>query len=105
MAGKDDGPTYWLRYYKTTQRPRACERCKQNAYYNHPDFGYLCAPHLLDLINIGGMLFSWDEYKEMWDRTERLLKRPLPSPSSTTAKNMKSLNTRPAAPKAENSDG
>jgi hypothetical protein len=95
MAGirKQDGPTYWLYKYKTTQRPRACERCGHNAYYNHPDFGYLCASHLLDLVNIGGVNFVWEEYPEMWDRTERLLKRPLPQELSTTAKNMELQET------------
>lgn len=93
-------PTWYLKQYKTTQRPVPCERCRQNAYYNHKDYGYLCAPHLLDLVNIGGTAFNWDEYPEMWERTERLLQRPAP-PLSTTAKNMEQpLETRPAKPKS-----
>lgn len=71
-----EGPTYYLNKHKTTQRPKPCSRCRQNAYYWHDDFGYLCAAHLLDLVNIGGLAFSWDDYPEVWERTERLLKRP-----------------------------
>lgn len=74
-----NGPTYYLQKYKTTQRPRPCRVCKQNAYYYHIDYDYLCAAHLLDLINIGGLLWDWTEYQEMWDRMGRLLNR------STTA--------------------
>ena len=72
-------PTWYLKQHKTTKRPVPCERCGQNAYYDHKDFGMLCAPHLLDLVNIGGMAFSWNDYPEMWERTERLLNRPKPS--------------------------
>jgi hypothetical protein len=68
-------PTEYLRKYKHSQRPRRCDRCNQNAYYYHPEWHYLCAPHLLDLINIGGLLWDWDDYPEMWERTGRLLKR------------------------------
>ena len=82
---EEDGPTYWLHKYKTTERPKPCVRCRQNAYYYHDDYHYLCAAHLLDLINLGEALFKWLDYPEMWERTERLLKR---KPPSTTAKNM-----------------
>ena len=74
-----DSPHYWLKKYKTTQRPRPCQRCGQNAYYYHDDFDYLCASHLLDLVNIGEMLWKWNEFPEVWDRTEQLLRRPTPS--------------------------
>ena len=96
-------PTWYLKQYKTTQRPVPCERCRQNAYYNHKDYGYLCAPHLLDLVNIGGLAFNWDEYPEIWDRTERLLQRPAP-PLSITALNMELEQTKPVR-KQKESDG
>jgi hypothetical protein len=79
-------PLYYLQKYKTTQRPRPCNRCGQNAYYWHPSWDWVCASHLLDLINIGGMAFSWEEYPEVWARTERLLLRE--APSSTGVKSM-----------------
>lgn len=89
-------PTYYLKKYKSTQRPTPCERCGQNAYYKHPEWGTVCAAHLLDLICIWEAKIDWEEYKEMWDRTERLLNRPAPQ-RSTTVKNMEqSLETRPA---------
>jgi len=96
-------PTWYLKQYKTTQRPVPCQRCRQNAYYNHKDFGYLCAPHLLDLVNIGGTAFNWEEYPEIWERTERLLKRPAP-PLSTTAQNMDAVQHSPVD-KQRKSDG
>ena len=73
--GWPDEPMYYLTKYKTTKRPRECDRCGQNAYYYHPDYHYLCASHLLDLVNIGGLAFSWEDYPEVWQRTERLLQR------------------------------
>lgn len=76
---ESDGPHFWLRKYKTTQRPRPCQYCGQNAYYYHPDFWYLCAAHLLDLINVGELLWKWTDWEEVWDRTEQLLRRPSPS--------------------------
>lgn len=75
---------YYLEKYKTTKRPRPCNRCGQNAYYYHPDFHYLCAAHLLDLVNIGGMAFDWEEYPEVWQRTTRLLQRQQPESTSAT---------------------
>lgn len=81
-----DNPTYYLRKYKTTQRPVPCERCGQNAYYKHPEWGFVCAPHLLDLICIWEAKIDWEEYKEMWNRTERLLNRPKPSTTAKTTK-------------------
>jgi hypothetical protein len=73
--GFSNSPFYYLGKYKTTQRPRVCERCTQSAYYYHDDWGWCCAAHLLDLVNIGEISFSWDDYKEVWDRCERLLQR------------------------------
>lgn len=90
-----DNPTYYLRKYKTTQRPVPCERCGQNAYYKHPEWGYVCAPHLLDLICIWEAKIDWDEYKEMWDRCEQLLRRPMKQRLSTTVKNMDALQISP----------
>ncbi len=81
--GQPHTPFYYLGKHRTTQRPKKCRRCGQNAYYYHDDFDWLCAAHLLDLVNIGGMAFAWEDYPEVWARTERLLQRPLPS---TTAK-------------------
>lgn len=71
----EDGPTYYLNKYKHSERPKKCQRCSQNAYYYHEDFHYLCAAHLLDLVNIGGMAFHWEDYPEVWERTEKLLQR------------------------------
>ena len=76
--GWPDEPTYYLTKYKSTKRPTVCARCKQNAYYYHPTYHYLCASHLLDLVNIGGLAFSWEDYPEVWARTERLLQRAAP---------------------------
>ena len=91
--GYPDEPTYYLTKFKTTQRPRKCNRCTQNAYYYHMDYDYLCAAHLLDLVNIGEMAFKWSDYEEVWDRCGRLLartpmERQKEQPSSFTAKNM-----------------
>ena len=84
--GWPDEPMYYLTKYKTTKRPRPCDRCRQNAYYYHPDYQYLCASHLLDLVNIGGLAFKWEDYPEVWQRTERLLQREVPL--SGTVKNV-----------------
>lgn len=73
--GFSNNPFYYLGKYKTTQRPRVCERCTQSAYYYHDDWGWCCAAHLLDLVNIGELAFSWTDYREVWDRCERLLQR------------------------------
>ena len=83
--GQPHTPLYYLGKYRTTQRPKTCRRCGQNAYYYHDDFDWLCAAHLLDLVNIGGEAFSWDDYPEVWARTERLLQRA--PKRSGTAKN------------------
>jgi hypothetical protein len=73
--GFSNNPFYYLGKYKTTQRPRVCERCTQSAYYYHDDWGWCCAAHLLDLVNIGQLAFDWADYEEVWQRTERLLQR------------------------------
>lgn len=87
--GWPDEPMYYLIKFKTTQRPRVCNRCTQNAYYYHPDYDYLCAAHLLDLVNIGELAFKWSDYEEVWDRCERLLMRsPMERSSSSTVKNV-----------------
>lgn len=101
---EQDNPTYYLKKYKSSERPRPCERCKQNAYYKHPTWGYVCAAHLLDLVCIWEAKIDWEEYKEMWDRTERLLKRPLPTELSTSAKNMDAAQISPVD-KPKKSDG
>ena len=98
----EDGPTYYLNKYKTTQRPRKCSRCSQNAYYYHEDFGNLCAPHLLDLVNIGGLAFDWEDYPEVWQRTERLLQRE--APKYSTVKNV-DVDMNNAAPWEDPLDG
>lgn len=82
--GIPNTPIWFLGRYKTTQRPRPCVRCGQNAYYYHPDWDYVCAPHLLDLVNIGGNAFNWGDYPEVWNRTERLLRRPSTTVLNTT---------------------
>lgn len=93
-GAESDGPTYWLSRYKTTQRPRKCTRCTQNAYHHHTSYGYLCAPHLLDLININEELWKWSEYPEIWARTERLLQRePLSSTSVPAMESTQNVNT------------
>ena len=77
-----NSPFYYLRKYKTSQRPRPCDKCRQNAYYWHDYWGWVCASHLLDLVNIGGLYWNWEDYPEVWQRTERLLQREAP-PSGT----------------------
>lgn len=79
-----DTPWYWMAKFKHTERPKPCSRCGQNAYYYYQE--YLCAPHLLDLCNLGEVHWKWDEYPEVWARTEMLLRRPQ---KSTGAKNAK----------------
>lgn len=91
-------PFYYLGKYRHTQRPKPCVRCKQNAYYYHPDFDYVCASHLLDLVNIGGLAFDWEEYPEVWARTERLLQRA--PRKSGTAKTV-DADTPSAAPEED----
>lgn len=92
-----DNPFYYLDKYKSTKRPRVCVRCGHTAYYYHPDWDWTCASHLLDLVNIGGRVFDWEEYPEVWERTERLLKRPLKQNMSITVNNVVSeLEISPA---------
>jgi hypothetical protein len=95
-------PFYYLGRYRTTQRPRRCRRCGQNAYYYHDDWDWVCAAHLLDLVNIGEEAFSWDDYPEVWARTERLLKRP---PLSTSVESMELVQENPAVEMVDPWDG
>ena len=101
--GWPDEPMYYLTKYKTTKRPRPCDRCKQNAYYYHPDYHYLCASHLLDLVNLGGLAFRWEDYPEVWQRTERLLQRE--APLSSGAMSMESPYGNNAVENEESWDG
>lgn len=89
-----DGPTYYLHKYKTTQRPRPCQICEQNAYYFKEEWGYLCAPHILDLLNIGELLWHWSDYPEMWDRTERLLQRSTGATATESQSENQNTNTK-----------
>jgi hypothetical protein len=73
-----NSPFYYLRKYKTTQRPRQCVKCRQNAYYWHDTWSWVCAAHLLDLVNIAEVAWSWGDYPDVWERTERLLQREAP---------------------------
>lgn len=100
--GFSNNPFHYLGKYKTTQRPRVCQYCTQAAYYYHPDWAWCCASHLLDLVNIGGMAFSWEEYPEVWARTERLLQRE--PREFGTAKNM-AVDTPYAVTEDESLDG
>jgi hypothetical protein len=85
-------PLWFLNRYKTSQRPRLCRRCGQNAYYYHDDWDWLCAAHLLDLVNIGENAFSWQDYPEVWARTERLLQRkPLRSSGVSVVESTKNV--------------
>lgn len=68
-------PTYYLQLYKDTKRPQPCIRCGQNAYYQHPEWGRVDAACLLDLINIGEVLWKWDDYPEVWRRMDYLISR------------------------------
>lgn len=83
-----NSPHFYLKKYKSTQRPVPCERCGQNAYYKHPEWGNVCAPHLLDLICIWEVRIDWEEYREMWNRCEQLLNRPAKKKPSTFARDM-----------------
>jgi hypothetical protein len=74
----EDGPVYWLAYYKHTERPRPCMVCQHSGYYYHGHYGYLCAAHLTDLINVGETLWKWNDYPEMWARNSKLLRRKPP---------------------------
>lgn len=101
--GFSNNPFYYLGKYKTTQRPRVCVRCGQSAYYYHHDWDWVCAAHLLDLVNIGQLAFSWSDYEEVWQRTERLLQRA--APSSIGVKNIVSQYGSPAVQDESQWDG
>lgn len=101
--GFSNNPFYYLGKYKTTQRPRVCVRCGQSAYYYHDDWDWVCAAHLLDLVNIGQLAFSWSDYEEVWQRTERLLQRA--APLSIGVKNIVSQYGSPAVEDESQWDG
>jgi hypothetical protein len=75
LAKNGRPPDYYLSIYKSTTRPRPCIRCNQNGYYEHPEWGRVCAACLLDLINIGEMLWKWEDYPEVWRRMDQLIAR------------------------------
>jgi len=100
--GFSNSPFYYLGKYKTTQRPRVCNRCTQSAYYYHDDWDWCCAAHLLDLVNIGQLAFKWADYEEVWQRTNRLLQRA--PKASTTVKNV-DVDMNDAVLWQESSDG
>ena len=54
-------------------------------------------------MNIGGLAFHWDDYKEVWDRCERLLQRA--PQSSSSAKNMVSPYGNSAVDNEKSWDG
>ena len=62
-------PPEALLKYKITERVRKCAVCNSNAYYWYEVRGYLCAPHLLDLVNIGEVEWKWADWEEVWRRT------------------------------------
>lgn len=68
-------PDFYLSLYKSTTRPQPCVRCQYNGYYQHPEWGRTCAACLLDLINIGEVLWKWDHYPEVWRRMDQQLSR------------------------------
>ena len=103
--GWPDDPMYYLIKFKTTQRPRVCNRCTQNAYYYHLTYDYLCAAHLLDLVNIGEQSFKWSDYEEVWDRCGRLLMRPQMERKKSTTVNIADVDMYNAALWEEPLDG
>lgn len=68
-------PPEALAKYKHTERVKECEVCGANAYYFYEVRGYLCSPHLLDLINIGEINWKWADWEEVWHRTGIMLQR------------------------------
>jgi hypothetical protein len=74
MSQRND-PKYYLSYFKSTSRPQPCIRCSRPGYYEHPEFGRLDAVCLLDLINIGEVLWKWDDYPLVWARTESIIRQ------------------------------
>ena len=45
------------------------------AYHDHPEWGRTCAACLLDLMNIGEVLWKWKDYPLIWARMESLIKK------------------------------
>jgi hypothetical protein len=54
-------------------------------------------------VNIGQLAFNWADYEEVWQRTERLLQREVPS--STGVKNMVYPHGKPVVEDEEEWDG
>jgi hypothetical protein len=63
-------PLEALEKYKITERPKECSACARRAYYYLGYRGYLCSLCLLDLVNIGGMEWNWEDYPEILRRYE-----------------------------------
>jgi hypothetical protein len=61
-------PLEALEKYKITTRPTDCSACPRRAYYMYPIRGYLCSLCLLDLVNVAGLEWDWDDYPEIWKR-------------------------------------
>lgn len=61
-------PQEALDKYRITKRPEHCSACPRNAYYYYPIRGYLCSLCLLDLVNVAGLEWDWDDYPEIWNR-------------------------------------
>ena len=65
------------------------------AYHEHPEWGRCCAACLLDLMNIGEVLWKWKDYPLIWARMESLIAK-----STTTKK-----KTKPSLEKTQDQDG
>lgn len=68
-------PEALIKYKHTERHGKKCEVCGANAYYYYVIRGYLCSPHLLDLVNIGEINWKWADWEEVWDRTGIMLDR------------------------------
>ncbi|NBW28579.1 MAG: hypothetical protein EBR38_08440 [Flavobacteriaceae bacterium] len=75
MKDNDNDPSSYLTRYKSSTRPQPCIRCGQKAYYVHPEWGRVDAACLLDLINIGEVLWKWEHYPLIWARIDYLISR------------------------------
>jgi len=63
-------PLEALEKYKITERPKECNACFKRAYYYLGYRGFLCSLCLLDLVNVGGIEWNWDDYPEILRRYE-----------------------------------
>lgn len=69
LAGlKEMTPLEALEKYKINSRPKECSACPRRAYYDYPLRGFVCSLCLLDLVNVGGTEWNWDDYPEIWNR-------------------------------------